>query len=179
MYPLKLLLWNSHPVPHTRPLPKIQRRPTVCAHNFPLHLIISSGPQTGRTISRSGNGIFTGLKEKLRVLSNLRSPEATFQTAGIVVTAGAGRRRVTGQWPPKRTRSCQGVSDAKITLTPWSGLSKFDDKEILVTSDHSYFNRGVRKLSVRKVGAVAHGSNSVREGQLMRERVKDKRFVNF
>ena len=53
-------------------------------------LSISSPPQTRRIISRSGNGIFTGFKEKLRVLSNLRSTEATFQTAGIVVTAGAG-----------------------------------------------------------------------------------------
>lgn len=64
--------------------------PSLCAHNLPLHLLTSSGRQTGRTISRSGNGIFTGIEEKLPVLSSLRSPEATFQAAGIVVTAGAG-----------------------------------------------------------------------------------------
>lgn len=59
--------------------------------SFPLPLITSLGRLTERTrISRSGNGIFTGFKEKLPVLSGLRSAEASFQTAGIVVAAGAG-----------------------------------------------------------------------------------------
>lgn len=82
----------------TRPLPVVQRHPTVGAHNFPLHPITSPGSQTERILSRSGNGISTGCKENFRFLSSLRSPEATFQAAGIVVTAGAGWQQPS-HWP--------------------------------------------------------------------------------
>lgn len=43
----------------------------------------------------------------------------------------------------------------ETSSTPCSGLSKFDGWEILVISDHS--TEACVKISVRKVGAVAHG----------------------
>lgn len=95
------------------PSPKSRDVPSYSHTTFLLFCPITSsslGRQTGRITSRSGNGICTWWKEKLWVLSILRPPEATLQTAGIV--AGAGARR------PHSKQGVTGTEDALVAHVP-------------------------------------------------------------
>lgn len=79
---------GQHPYRVLRPRSSSQSSAESAHTNFPLHLITLLGQQAARTVSRTGNGIITGFKEKLPILPILYFAEVALQAAGIAAGAG-------------------------------------------------------------------------------------------
>lgn len=74
----------------------------------------------------------------------------------------SGQKATKSHWP-MTSKQLTTVSDARNQFSSMKWwIWRLGD------SDQGYFNRGVRKISVRKVGAVAHGSNLAQVGQTVR-----------